>query len=338
MDLLVLTGFLGSGKTTLLVKLVRLLRARGWQNIAVIENEVGQVGIDDVVLKEDRLQVREIYSGCICCSLRMDLIQTLLALEREIRPDLVVLEPSGVAGPRQVLSALQGYSGEIDSITVVTVLDAVRFQRLSDLSIPFIKDGIDIADLIAVNKADAVDEAELIRTRERLQAQRKGAPVAAVSALNGENLDALVDVIQARRDAGIRNRQPCETVTECAGHTFNIGPKPAVISFQIDHAFDPPVARENIEQGLRAFFTDVTDDMRVSGCTLIGHIKVIVKQPRTGYLLASVTDFDHPVGLNGCLAPSCDSIKATVNIIAYAMNTDEVEPRVRQYLKERLLH
>ena len=113
MDLLIIAGFLGAGKTSLLLELVGGLAAGGTRKIAIIENEIGAVGVDDQVLAAEGLPVREIYSGCICCSLRGDLVTTLLELERQEKPDLVILEPSGAAGVRQVQSALVGYGGEM---------------------------------------------------------------------------------------------------------------------------------------------------------------------------------------------------------------------------------
>ena len=109
MHLLILTGFLGSGKTTLLRRIAQAFNATcPDKRMAVIENEVGTVGIDGDFLANDGLTVRQINSGCICCTLRLDLVTTLLDLERTYAPDLIILEPSGVAGPRQVLSALDG--------------------------------------------------------------------------------------------------------------------------------------------------------------------------------------------------------------------------------------
>ena len=89
MELIIISGFLGSGKTTVLLSIVRDAVEKYGKKVAIIENEVGQTGVDDQFLKEQGLDVREIYSGCICCSLRMDLIQTLLELEREHDPTCI---------------------------------------------------------------------------------------------------------------------------------------------------------------------------------------------------------------------------------------------------------
>ena len=75
MNLFVIAGFLGSGKTSLLLAVAKAVSESG-RKMAIIENEVGKVGIDDIVLRAEGLPVREIYSGCVCCSLRLDLINT----------------------------------------------------------------------------------------------------------------------------------------------------------------------------------------------------------------------------------------------------------------------
>ena len=78
MDLLIISGFLGAGKTSVLLPLARFLCEQRGMKLAIIENEVGETGIDDVVLREAGLAVRELYSGCICCSLKIDLVKTLM--------------------------------------------------------------------------------------------------------------------------------------------------------------------------------------------------------------------------------------------------------------------
>ena len=167
MKLIVISGFLGSGKTTLLLTLAKTFSGQG-HKVAIIENEVGKTGVDGELLKAEGLSVREIYSGCVCCSLRHDLIQTLLELEREVKPDIIFLEPSGVAGPKQIQQCLCGYSGEIEKTVMIAVADAQRLPIIRDFSIPLVHDGIEIADLVVINKADLVSPEQLMELQRRL--------------------------------------------------------------------------------------------------------------------------------------------------------------------------
>ncbi|MHC4886986.1 MAG: GTP-binding protein, partial [Planctomycetota bacterium] len=212
MNLLILAGFLGAGKTSLLLQIARILSEEKGLRLAIVENEVGQVGIDDEVVREEGMQVREIYSGCICCSLRLDLVTTLLEIEREIAPDLVIVEPSGMAGPKQVVGALVGYGGEIESRTTAVIMDAERLRRMADLSLPLIEDSIQAADLILLNKVDAVDEGEAAAVEEKIRGIRGDVEVRPTSFLTPEPAQAfcetLMNRIEEHRSAAIAMPEP----------------------------------------------------------------------------------------------------------------------------------
>ena len=98
MHLIVITGFLGTGKTTFIVKLVTAVMQKGLK-VAIVVNEIGQIGIDDQFMKRLGFSVWEVLGGCICCTLAGDLVRTLQELEGNYAPDVVIVEPSGAADP-----------------------------------------------------------------------------------------------------------------------------------------------------------------------------------------------------------------------------------------------
>ena len=108
MRLLLFAGFLGSGKTTLILALARQA-ALDHLRVCVLVNEVGEVGIDGEVLRLGDMEVVEITGGCICCQIGVDLVRALRDLEQEFRPDLVIVEASGIATPGGVLDAIRSY-------------------------------------------------------------------------------------------------------------------------------------------------------------------------------------------------------------------------------------
>jgi G3E family GTPase len=130
---------------------VKQLSAKG-KKVTIIENEIGEIGVDDLYLKENGLHMKEIYHGCICCNLRTNLISSLIELERDYKPEVIVMEPTGVADPYLILSSLSGYPGYVESKTMVSIVDAERFEDIVDLKIPLAIDGVKSADLIALNK------------------------------------------------------------------------------------------------------------------------------------------------------------------------------------------
>ena len=329
MNLLIIAGFLGSGKTTLLQAIARNFAENTDKKIAIIENEVGKVGIDDQYLKEQGLKVKEIYSGCICCSLRLDLINTLLELERQYEPDIVIVEPSGVAGPKQVIQALDGYGGEIEQKQVVVLIDAVRFQKIQNLSIPIIEDGIDIADFVVVNKIDQVGRDELDELKSRLVDIRPDVKILPVSAVEGTNVSSVLkEIADAHKKPVIK--KPAQASCESAQSLD--APKAVVHAEQMELVFDSPVCQESVKAAVSSLIHDLAEGVTKAGCSLIGHIKAIVKSER-GYLLVSSTCPKKQPHTKGMLSKQISSAQITVNAIVYGVEKSILEGLVSQRLE-----
>ena len=123
MNLIIFGGFLGSGKTSLILSLSHFLlenKNSVKSNVVIIENEIGEIGVDDKVLEYSGLSVRELFSGCICCQLSSDLIITLNDIHEKIDPEWVIIETTGLAYPGRILSTLKEYGKNIDSIKTVS--------------------------------------------------------------------------------------------------------------------------------------------------------------------------------------------------------------------------
>lgn len=171
----VLTGFLGSGKTTLLN---RILTEQHGQRIAVIENEFGDVGIDDALVVDSEEEIFEMNNGCICCTVRGDLIRILGALmRRRDRFDRVVVETTGLADPAPVAQTFfvdDEVRRQLRLDAIVTLVDARHIQTHLDEVKP---DGVEneaveqvaFADRIVLNKTDLVNDHDLCAIRSRLR-------------------------------------------------------------------------------------------------------------------------------------------------------------------------
>jgi G3E family GTPase len=165
----ILTGFLGSGKTTLLN---RILTEKHGKRIAVIENEFGEVGIDnDLVVSSDE-EVFEMNNGCLCCTVRGDLIRILTSLmRRKDRFDYILIETTGLADPGPVLQTFF-VDDELKQATridgLVTVVDAKHVLLHLDQS-PECKEQVAFADVIVLNKTDLVTPSELCIVEQRVR-------------------------------------------------------------------------------------------------------------------------------------------------------------------------
>lgn len=333
MDLLIIAGFLGAGKTSVLVPLAKAFVQAG-RRVAIIENEVGKVGVDDQLLKSEGLPVKELFSGCICCSLRLDLVSTMLELERSYRPDVVLLEPSGVAGPDAVADAFNGYGGEIARRQVVTVVDAARFETLFKLNLPIFQAGLNVADLVLINKMDKVDAAALARIETAIRSLRSEVKVRPVSALHGTNLDGVVAGLLAAATAPPQT--PAAATPGSAGPNrpaaararlprANPGPEPAVFAGECELHYPAPVGSARLCLDLQQRLRQLDQALQAEGATLIGHVKAIVRGPQAGYLMFSLTAFNGEIQARGALLRELTEARLTLNAIVYGVAPDTLE-------------
>ncbi len=205
----VITGFLGSGKTTLLR---RLLRHPGMNRAAVIINEFGEMGLDHELVEASTEQVTLLANGCVCCTVRTDLQETLrdLFVRRRrgevIDFDRVFVETTGMADPAPVLHALQsdGLLGAQFRLSgVVTLVDAVNGMVSLD-TMPEAAKQAALADRLVITKTDIAKPAHVLQLRDRLRAMN---PYALLSeAVNGElDPDVLRDITPGSVDVLARN-------------------------------------------------------------------------------------------------------------------------------------
>jgi len=187
----VLTGFLGSGKTTLLNYI--LTQSHG-KKLAIIENEFGAVGIDDALLaKNTKMQadeeIIEMMNGCVCCTVRQDLIEVLIKLKKRVRNGLkldgIVIETTGLADPAPVAQTFF-VDEQVSEFTrldgIVTLVDAKHIEQHLDEEKPEGAENeaveqVAFADRMILNKTDLVTEEDLTRVEARLKSINKFAPI-----------------------------------------------------------------------------------------------------------------------------------------------------------------
>jgi G3E family GTPase len=191
---IVVAGFLGSGKTTVLLHLAKRLVADG-KRVAVVENEIGEVGIDGKYVAELGLLVQELFGGCICCTLTVGLIDALEELARTYHPDYVLVEPTGIAQPAELAEAVREYSARTAHVSVITVLDAERYHMLSQVIGTLLEGQIAHADVVAVNKCDAVESLELRRILSDVAALAPHIPLVTLSEDDRSGLDSVLGAV-----------------------------------------------------------------------------------------------------------------------------------------------
>lgn len=178
-----ISGFLGSGKTTLALELARTLVGRG-QQVAAVINEVGEVGIDPDLFQGQDAKIYELFSGCVCCQTGDDLIRALTAISGLGNIDAVVIEPTGVAFPSQVIDVIHCWSEEI-VVETIALIDAARFTMLLEELGHLLSDALLTARAIVVSKVDQCDPQEVQDVIKKLRDMCPAVPIVAANLLDG---------------------------------------------------------------------------------------------------------------------------------------------------------
>jgi G3E family GTPase len=189
-----LAGFLGSGKTTLLIKLGTELSKAG-KRVAIIVNEVGEVGVDGAVIDSFGLRSVEITEGCICCSLSGSLQNTLRMITREFKPDIIIIEPTGLAFASKINQLVRTAMVGEDRMYTICLIDAFRAIKLFGEARLFLSRQVAGADIVAVNKIDLVDDNVKNQVTEIIQEISPQSKIAYISAKEGDGVGELVDLL-----------------------------------------------------------------------------------------------------------------------------------------------
>jgi len=185
MKILILGGFLGSGKTSTLMRLARYLVEKSSSgkdlSVMILENEVGEVGIDDTYLRSGGLKVDNLFSGCACCSFAGELTYAVSKIEKEYDPDWLIIETTGVAYPSNMRKNLKEHLN-LDT-RIVIIADAARWNRILIPLNNLIVGQLEGADVVLINKTDLVDEATLDKVEKDILGFEPQTTVFRVSAL-----------------------------------------------------------------------------------------------------------------------------------------------------------
>jgi G3E family GTPase len=199
MRLVQVAGWLGSGKTTLIIALAKGLSRKGVK-VAVLVNEIGAIPVDGRVIQDYGLTVKDIGGGCICCQMAGSMMKTLRLLREGPDPDMVILEPTGIAVPHAVRDMIRSAasSTEISLGPTIVLFDTTRAEKLLGYETlqRIVTTQLQDADIIALSKSDAVAEEALAKAGESVRAVNARARIVRLSATNGDGLEALTKAVE----------------------------------------------------------------------------------------------------------------------------------------------
>ena len=217
----IISGFLGAGKTTLIKKLIA--EALQGQKVVLIENEFGEIGIDGGFLKESGIQINEMNSGCICCSLVGDFNAALKDVLSQYKPDRIIIEPSGVGKLSDVIKAVQkvvdGENVILDSY--ITVADVKRAKMYLKNFGEFYKNQVQYASTIILSRTQDVKEDKLEKTIELIRTLNDRSPIVTTpwEDITGAQI---LEVMEGKNDFAEDLLREAEICPECGHHHHEV--------------------------------------------------------------------------------------------------------------------
>lgn len=186
----IISGFLGAGKTTFIKKMLQ--EAFSGEQVVLIENEFGEIGIDGGFLKDAGIEIREMNSGCICCSLVGDFGKSLKEVVGTYHPQRILIEPSGVGKLSDVIKAVQDVSGQIDAKlnSFTTMVDVTKCRIYSKNFGEFFSNQIEYAGAVILSRTDKANQDKIEESVKILRGINEKSPIITtpIAQLSGEKL------------------------------------------------------------------------------------------------------------------------------------------------------
>lgn len=191
----VVSGFLGAGKTTFIMRAAQDCIARG-EKVVVIENEIGEAGIDAALLEDGGLKVYELLNGCICCTMKSDFLATFMEIKDKLKPDRIFIEPSGVFMLDSLFEMLgrDELKGDFALSPIITIVDARHFLKHGEAYSELLGGQVKYADVLILSKTKGMKDVTVEYTVQSLKALNDRADIVMDSLdLDGARLCELLE-------------------------------------------------------------------------------------------------------------------------------------------------
>ena len=191
----IISGFLGAGKTTLIKKIFESVLKN--EKVVLIENEFGEIGIDGSFLKESGIQIKEINSGCICCSLVGDFETSMKEVLTTYNPERIIIEPSGVGKLSDIVNAVNKLKEQLQINILATVVDGVKTKMYLKNFGEFFNNQVEAANTIVVSKTDKINNDKLVEVVNLIKEKNDHATII-TTPINELDSEQLMKVLESK--------------------------------------------------------------------------------------------------------------------------------------------
>ena len=212
----VISGFLGAGKTTLIKKLYKNVFKN--EKVVLIENEFGEIGIDGAFLKDSGIEIKEINSGCICCSLVGDFSSSMKEVISKFNPERIIIEPSGVGKLSDIINAVNKVEADLSLNIIATVVDGPKAKIYMKNFGEFFINQVEAANTIVVSKVDKMSEEKLVDLVHLLKEKNEHANII-TTAIEQFKDDSLLNILEEKNS--LKNeliKEVLDEHEECCHH------------------------------------------------------------------------------------------------------------------------
>ncbi|MCL2141485.1 MAG: GTP-binding protein [Methanimicrococcus sp.] len=282
MKVFIIGGFLGSGKTTTVLKLIQKLAANN-KKVALIVNEIGEIGIDGETLEIAGIPSREITDGCICCSLKLGLVITVSELADIYKPDILIMEPTGLSFPSQIRDELLSLNIMMTFAPIVTLVDVSRFAAELSQIPKFVEQQFKEAEIIGINKIDLADDEKIQIVETFLKEMNPNAKILHMAASkNDDAVNQIYDLvmkegktIQELIDESFENESGSKEETLDSVEISNVSTYSGV--YHIFGNLSENLSVKNAGALFEKMVTAAGKDIAKINMSFVGHIKMAVK-------------------------------------------------------------
>ena len=212
----IISGFLGAGKTTLIKKLYKNVFKN--EKVVLIENEFGEIGIDGAFLKDSGIEIKEINSGCICCSLVGDFSSSMKEVISKFNPERIIIEPSGVGKLSDIINAVNKVEADLSLNIIATVVDGPKAKIYMKNFGEFFINQVESANTIVVSKVDKMSEEKLVDLVHLLKEKNEHANII-TTAIEQFKDDSLLNILEEKNS--LKNeliKEVLDEHEECCHH------------------------------------------------------------------------------------------------------------------------